>query len=378
MYPGEFERLFKKVSDLFTLESIAQKLDLEDNFPKRRADTLIWDTIDSSCTGSYIDIGDGKYVLCNHLLKRPVRILFFILLSEFESRLFRIHEWKGKDIDYLNEKNINDLIKELVDSDLIQLQREYKTRQEFKEDLKAVSSFRNVIMHVNKKLEKTVDLELVIKRKAQVLKLLLAFQQILDNMERSYEKKNNSLNNEQLKELKENIGSLEDSIKIIYSSRKIRPLIGKDSIYMRTFGEDFVSPEKYNPEYLDERRGRKVKTEFAEIRESLNEYDKKPSQKNKIRLLLEVGDFIVQTIIINQFYSKDKLYFDINKTAQYVLNFLKLELKKRGFEIEMAEKLARIKYGSRAWLRKKGLPPKDKQLEESLCKEEVEKFENVD
>jgi hypothetical protein len=185
MYPGEFETLFRKIANLFTLETIAQKLDLSGDFPKRNPETPIWDTIDSLNNCSYIDIGNGKFVSCKPFFKKTVRILFFISLVEFEGRLFRIHEWKGKELSELNEKNLNELIKELIDSDLITLQKEYPSKTEFKEDLKAVSSFRNVVVHVNKKLEKTIDISTLIERKRQIIKLLVALQQILDNIKKN-------------------------------------------------------------------------------------------------------------------------------------------------------------------------------------------------
>jgi len=183
MYPGEFETLFRRLANLFTLETIAENKNFEGKSVKRNPLTPIWDTMDGLYDCNYIDIGDNRGVSCKFFFKKTVRILFYVLLIEFEGRLFRIHEWRGKDISELNEKNINDLIRELVDSDLVGLQKEYPTRKEFKEDLKALSSFRNVIMHVNKKLEKTVDINTLINRKKQIVRLLSALQQILDNME---------------------------------------------------------------------------------------------------------------------------------------------------------------------------------------------------
>jgi hypothetical protein len=109
-------------------------------------------------------VGNGKHVECASIF-RKVRIPFFLLLAEFESRLFRIHEWNGKDIAVLNEKYINESIKELLDSDLIDLQKIYTSRKEFREDMKAISSFRNVIMHVNKKLERDLEPSVILKRK---------------------------------------------------------------------------------------------------------------------------------------------------------------------------------------------------------------------
>ncbi len=183
MYPGEFETLFRRIANLFTLETIAEHKDFQGKSVKRNPLTPLWDTMDGLYDCDYIDLGDGRGVSCRFFFKKTVRILFYVLLVEFEGRLFRIHEWTGKDISELNERNINDLIRELLDSDLIRLQREYPSKSEFREDLKAISSFRNVIMHVNKKLEKTIDLNTLIKRKKQVIRVLSALQQILDNME---------------------------------------------------------------------------------------------------------------------------------------------------------------------------------------------------
>lgn len=157
-------------------------MDLSDSFPKRNPGTPIWDVLDSALNCEYIDIGEGRYVSCKYFFKRPARILFIMLLLELEARLFRVHERNGKDIAELNDKNMNELIKELVDSDLIKLQIEYPSRAEFKEDLKAISAFRNVLMHYNKKLEKTIDIITLVSRKKQMNKMLVALQQISDKM----------------------------------------------------------------------------------------------------------------------------------------------------------------------------------------------------
>lgn len=183
MYPGEFETLFRRLANLFTLETIAETKEMKGRFTKRTPLSPIWDTMDSLYDCDYIDLGDGRVVSCRFFFKKTVRILFYVLLVEFEGRLFRIHEWNGKDLSELNEKNINDLIRELLDSELIKLQKEYSSEKELKEDLKAISSFRNVIMHVNKKLEKNITIDVLIERKKQILKLLAALQQILDHMD---------------------------------------------------------------------------------------------------------------------------------------------------------------------------------------------------
>lgn len=188
MYPGEFEQLFRKVSSNFTLEGVAKKDRIEGKLLKRNPETPIWDTIESIKGYQGIDIGTGKYVSLEHFFRKPVRILFFILIHELESRLYRIHRWNGKLIKELDELHYNDLVRELVNNEqLISLQNIF-SRSVFKEDLKAISSFRNIIAHTNRKLLNRVDAETLVQRKKQILSLLEATQQILDGMERkSYE-----------------------------------------------------------------------------------------------------------------------------------------------------------------------------------------------
>jgi len=189
MYPGEFETLFRKISNLFNLETIAKKEIIQGKLLKRNPQTPIWDTIDSIKGYDGIDIGDKRYISSESFFRKPIRILFFILIHELESRLYRIHRWNGVPLKELDELNINDLIRDIVDNkELLSLQDIYPSRTVFKEDLKALSSFRNIIMHTNRKLQKGIDDITIIKRKKQILSLLEALQQILDRMDRkSYE-----------------------------------------------------------------------------------------------------------------------------------------------------------------------------------------------
>jgi len=179
----DLDKTLEKLAGIFVLEKYTQKVKPSGKILKLNPKMPVWDALDAfgKKGGDYISVGGGRCVECVAVLKK-VRIPFFLLLAEFESRLFRIHEWSGKDAAGLNEKYINELIKELVDSDLVKMQKVYASRKEFKEDLKAVSAFRNVIMHVNKKLERDLEIETIIKRKSQIFKLLGALQQILDNM----------------------------------------------------------------------------------------------------------------------------------------------------------------------------------------------------
>jgi mutator protein MutT len=233
MYPGEFEEMFRKVASCFTLESVAQKKEVEGNFPKRNPNTPIWDTLDSLQDAQYVDIGNGLVVPRSKFFKIQVRSLFFILLVQFEENLFRIHQWKGKPIEELNESNINDLIRELVDSDLINLQREYISRSEFKEDLKAISSFRNVIMHVNKKLQRDIEIDVVVKRKRQINRILNALQQISDRMENKVKSKEVSI-----------IIFYDSEGKLLLQSRKIMSKYGEEFGFFGGHIEKGETPEQ--------------------------------------------------------------------------------------------------------------------------------------
>jgi hypothetical protein len=185
-YPNKlekFKKMFEKISGELTLDLLGKNVKKEGMGLKKISSDLVWNAIEDFKSFDYIELEDGREISREHFLKKPVRILFFVLLLEFEERLFRIHERRGKLISELNEKNLNDLIRELFESDLINFQTEYISKSEFKDDLKAVSSFRNIIMHINKKFEKEVDVKLIIERKKQIIKLLSAIQQITDNMQ---------------------------------------------------------------------------------------------------------------------------------------------------------------------------------------------------
>jgi hypothetical protein len=182
MTPKEFDELFRKISSVYNLDTVAEKLDIKGNFPKRDSNKPIWECIDDLHHEEYIDIGNGKFFSCKFFFKRPIRNLFFILISEVEARLYRINERLGKPISELNEKNMNELIKNILSPKIITLQGEYNSRSKFKEDLKAISSFRNIIVHTNKKLQDAIKPDIVFERKKQVEKILIALQQISDNL----------------------------------------------------------------------------------------------------------------------------------------------------------------------------------------------------
>tara|TARA_Y100000310_G_scaffold129185_1_gene128341 strand:- start:5261 stop:6400 length:1140 start_codon:yes stop_codon:yes gene_type:complete len=376
MYPGEFEQLFRKISDLFPLKIIAKDMQVRGEFPKRSPETPIWESIESLEGCQYLNIGQGKYVESKNLLEKPLRILFFILLQESEGRLFRIHEWSGKNLSELNEKNLNSLITELVDSELINKQKEYPTRKEFKEDLKAISSFRNIIVHVNKKLERNVEPKTIVKRKKQVQRLLVALQQILDNIGHTIKYEN--LLEEQRNSLRNDLKNLEECVEMIYeiNVRKPRPLVGEESILTRTLGDNFISPKNYEETYFETERKGQAKTEFSEFKESLKEYDKNPGEQEKLTLFMDVGDILFQAMIVKLKHQHNPLFNIVSQKFQVALGYVSTELRSRGLSVKTAKKIAETKYSIRAWLRQNGFIGKNKPLERQLCLDILKELES--
>ncbi len=376
MYPGEFEQLFRKISDLFPLKIIAKDMQVRGEFPKRSPETPIWESIESLEGCQYLNIGQGKYVESKNLLEKPLRILFFILLQESEGRLFRIHEWSGKNLSELNEKNLNSLITELVDSELINKQKEYPTRKEFKGDLKAISSFRNIIVHVNKKLERNVEPKTIVKRKKQVQRLLVALQQILDNIGHTIKYEN--LLEEQRNSLRNDLKNLEECVEMIYeiNVRKPRPLVGEESILTRTLGDNFISPKNYEETYFETERKGQAKTEFSEFKESLKEYDKNPGEQEKLTLFMDVEDILFQAMIVKLKHQHNPLFNIVSQKFQVALGYVSTELRSRGLSVKTAKKIAETKYSIRAWLRQNGFIGKNKPLERQLCLDILKELES--
>lgn len=188
MRKKDWETFFGNISKQLTVSLLAKPrrenenescIEIEPELP-------VFDAIDLLEKYECLSLSDGRIIKRKFLLKRPLRILFFIYLTELESKLYRTQEWSNRALGELNETNMNDLIRDLInDEKLFSYQTEYKSRGAFKEDLKAISSIRNLIAHVNKKLELETDFETIVKRKKQMQRLLRALEQILDEQEKA-------------------------------------------------------------------------------------------------------------------------------------------------------------------------------------------------
>ena len=181
----EFDSFIAGFSKQFPVSMIAKNNGIERNGSGAGVPSAlpILDALEIMAAHDYLyflDVAD-RVVLKEYFLKRPLRIIFFFLLTEIESKLYRIQEWSKRPVEELNEKNMNDFIRWLLDNEtLIGYQTVYSDRAEFKEDLKAVSSLRNLIVHVNKKLELQTDFCMMVKRKKQLFKLIDALEQICE------------------------------------------------------------------------------------------------------------------------------------------------------------------------------------------------------
>ena len=195
MRQKDWEPFFNNISRQLTVSLIARPQTEKNSGAQQvavEATLPVFDAIDLLKDHESLVLPDGRTVKKRFLMKRPLRIIFFVLLTELESKLYRTQEWSSQPLSELNEANMNKLIVNLLDNaTLFSYQDLYKTRADFKEDLKAVSAIRNNIVHVNKKLELEIDFETIVRRKGQLLKLLEAFNQILDAQERGRKDGNN-------------------------------------------------------------------------------------------------------------------------------------------------------------------------------------------
>jgi len=182
----EFSEFLARVSRTMPVSMLAREAPLEKHEKCIKVDEglPVFDALDLLEHNDCLALENGKTVRKKYMLKRPLRIMFFVLLTELESKLYRTQEWSGMPLEELNDKTFNDFVRFLVDDKkLYAFQKEYSSKKEFREDLKAASSFRNLMAHVNKKLEMETDFDTVLKRKHQILRLLRALAEILDCLE---------------------------------------------------------------------------------------------------------------------------------------------------------------------------------------------------
>ena len=194
MREEEWQVFFNNISNQLTVSWLARPPLNEDTTGYLEAEPSlpVFDAIDLLEEHEGLILPDGRVVIRKLVLKRPTRILFFVLLTELESKLYRIQEWSNRELNELNEFNLKRLIADLLnDQRLFSYQKIYDTRASFKKDLKAVNAMRNDVVHVNKKLELEVEFDTIVIRKRQLQKLIKALSEILDEQEKARRGANN-------------------------------------------------------------------------------------------------------------------------------------------------------------------------------------------
>ena len=157
--------------------------------------------------------------------------------------------------------------------------------------------------------------------------------------------------------------ALPESIDIIYQQRPARDLTGEDSIEVRTFGPNFVSPLVFNGTWKNTREGRKEQTELAELHQWIDEHN-----KVGLEFAMDAGDLWYQYQVM-ELHHKDHGDYDVIKPRfDEVIAFADEQLHMRGLSFAAAKLLAGRKYGLRAGMHLVGLSPqKDKVLEHERC-----------
>ena len=169
--------------------------------------------------------------------------------------------------------------------------------------------------------------------------------------------------------------SLEDYINIISPPTRCRPLYGKSSLITRTIGEGFSGPDSFTPTYYDSYKEAESETEFAEFIEAVKNYDANPIKDNLVHLVLEVGDLLFQRSVLDARHKTNPKYQEAVELIDIAINYSKQELERRNISLNLVTRLMNVKYGTRSWLNIRGFPTKNKELEQRLCIEELERID---
>ena len=179
--------------------------------------------------------------------------------------------------------------------------------------------------------------------------------------------------------------TLEDSIETIYSLGSPRPLLGENSVVLRTFGDHFKGINRgqetsfeevraYQGTYFDTLKEEERPTEFAEYVDAVINYDKDNSEENRISVLDEVGDILCQRKVVEVRHGENEKYKEVMEIFDSLLGMIKEDLSGRGLNLDDAYRIARIKYACRSHLGEEGYNPKNKALERRLF---FEHFKNA-
>jgi len=181
MDPQKFDVFFNKLAATIKLSDIyAKEANSKTNKKIIDLNKPLFDALDLFENQEELFISDKLSVKRTQLMNHPFKVLFYLLIIQIEYQLYKIQkENEPSKKEKLQILTFNELIKGFLDNkELMQKQVIYKSKKEFKEDLKAISSFRNIIMHSNRKMQLSLEYKTIIKRKQQLMKLINALNEI--------------------------------------------------------------------------------------------------------------------------------------------------------------------------------------------------------
>jgi hypothetical protein len=173
---------FSKISEDFPVELLARPGKPLRNPASIKSSMQIFDALELLKAHDCLVTEKGLIVTRSNAMERPVRALFFALIIEVEYTLYKIlkqYADSPESLERLRSSFLNELIKGFfLDPGPFEMQSVYAKKQEMKRDMKAVSAFRNIIMHSNRKIELETEFSTILKRKEQLLRLLEALNQV--------------------------------------------------------------------------------------------------------------------------------------------------------------------------------------------------------
>ncbi|MBI2106399.1 hypothetical protein HYT57_00285 [Candidatus Woesearchaeota archaeon] len=178
MKPERFNKFFSYLEKL-PASLIAKNIKPKEDYFRIKNDMPILDALDLLERYECLILENGDVITKEQTMSKPVKTIFYALIIEVEYRLYKVLKEKVKSPEELQRLEFNDLIKMfLLHDDLLKKQSVYSEKQNMKKDLKAISSFRNVVMHSPRKVDLSTRYDIIIKRKKQALNLLEALGQI--------------------------------------------------------------------------------------------------------------------------------------------------------------------------------------------------------
>ena len=182
----ETKNIFNTISKDLTAEMIAKPSKTSGGFQITK-NLPVFECVDLLEKYPVLKTENNLEITRLELMNKPIKTLFYVLSSDIEYALYKVIKAyaKPEDLSKIREYYLNDLIREFLKLEqAFKLQNIYTKRYEIKKDLKAISSFRNIIMHANSKIQLETEFKIIVERKKQMIKLLDAFQQIRESLEK--------------------------------------------------------------------------------------------------------------------------------------------------------------------------------------------------